>query len=104
MSRDMSAADMDGHAFREYVFGRMKEFRDGTMKKMLVSGAAAIMIVIYAAAGYSQDESEYLVCQDIEGFKNYRCECGSGILAPADHFVADHDDLSCNVTYHSMAQ
>ncbi len=62
--------------------------------------------MLWAATGYSQDASEYLVCQDIGGFKEHRCACGTGkgIVGPADHFGEDHSDVNCTVTYHSMAQ
>jgi len=61
---------------------------------------------MWAAKGYSQNPSDYLVCQDIGGFKKYGCACGSGggILVPAGHFGEDHNDISCTVIYHSMAQ
>ena len=76
------------------------------MQKALLSIAAATLSMLWAATGYSQDASEYLVCQDIGGFKDYRCACGTGkgIVGPADHFGEDHNDINCTVTYHSMAQ
>ncbi len=76
------------------------------MKKVFLSLAAATIITILAATGYTQNASDYLVCQDIGGFKKYGCACGTGagILVPADHFGEDHNDISCTVIYHSMAQ
>ncbi len=76
------------------------------MQKAFLAILTAILITIWATRGYSQNVSDYLVCQDIGSFKKYGCSCGAGagILVPADHFGGDHNDVSCTVIYHSMAQ
>ena len=76
------------------------------MKKAIIIAVLVTISLMWSAKGYSQNPSDYLVCQDIGGFKKYGCACGTGagILVPADHFGEDHNDVSCNVTYHSMAQ
>lgn len=78
-----------------------------TIRKALVSLAAATIITIWAAPGISQDASDVLVCQDIGSFNkilNCVCRTGRGILVTADHFGEDHKDVDCYVTYYSKAQ
>lgn len=75
-------------------------------KGFMCCAAAVMMIMISAAPAYSQNPFNEIVCQDIGGFKKYNCTCsnGAGVLVPASHFGEDHTDISCTVTYHSMAQ
>jgi hypothetical protein len=78
-----------------------------TIRKALVSIAAATIIMLGAATGYSQNASDDLVCQDIGSFNiilNCVCRAGKGILVTADHFGEDHKDIDCYVTYYSKAQ
>jgi hypothetical protein len=74
--------------------------------KTLLSIAASAIMLIWATGGYSQNASDYLVCQDLGNFKKYGCTCGTGAgtLMPVDHFGGDHNDISCTVIYHSMEQ
>jgi hypothetical protein len=78
-----------------------------TIRKALVSIAAATIITLWAATGFSQDASDVLVCQDIGSFNkilNCVCRPGRGILVTADHFGEDHKDVDCYVTYYSKAE
>ena len=77
------------------------------MQQGFVSCAAALLVIMMSAVPcYSQNPFNEIVCQDIGGFKKYNCACsnGAGVLVPAGHFSEDHTDISCTVTYHSMAQ
>jgi hypothetical protein len=76
-----------------------------TMKKIIIA-MLAVMSLVWSSKGYSQNPSDYLVCQDIGAFKKYGCACGTGagLLVPVDHFGEDHHDTSCTVIYHSMTQ
>jgi hypothetical protein len=78
-----------------------------TIRKALVSVAAAGIIALWAAPGLSQDASDVLACNDISSFNtilNCVCRAGRGILVTADHFGEDHKDVDCYVTYYSKAQ
>src|SRR5574341_522925 len=76
------------------------------MQKALLPIVAATILTMWAVTGHSQDASDDVVCQDIGSFKKHNCACrsGMGILAPAGHFGGDHNDISCDVIYHSVAQ
>ena len=72
------------------------------MKEIILTLLFTSLICI--SNGYSQNPSDYLICEDIGGFKKYGCSCGNGpgILGPTGHFGEDHKDISCDVTYHIM--
>jgi len=74
------------------------------MKKIIIF-VLIFTSLICVSDGSSQNPSDYLICEDIGGFKKYGCSCGSGsgILGPTGHFGEDHKDVSCDVTYHSMS-
>jgi len=71
--------------------------------KLLI--AVCFIFLFISTTSLAQTPSDYLICQDIGGFKKYGCACGSGagILGPTGHFKEDHNDTSCDVTYHSMS-
>jgi hypothetical protein len=74
----------------------------------MIAGIAAILLflIVCAVPCHAQNPFHEIICKDIGGFKKYNCTCsnGAGVLLAADHFGGDHTDITCNVTYHSMAQ
>lgn len=58
------------------------------MNKISLTFMAALISLIVVPKAYAQSPSDYLVCQDIGGFKKYGCACGSGAgeLSATGHF------------------
>jgi hypothetical protein len=69
------------------------------MKRILI-----LLLLLIPSLGFSQDLTNYLILNDIGGYK-YRPKQtselygNSGVLTSADHFIMDHDDITYATRY-----